>query len=178
MPFPLRRRLTSLALLSLALLVLTACGGDDEPPSTGTAPPAVDETPVRIFLGSGDPNDCAAVTAVEREVEGEPTLEKAMMALLAGPTEAERGQGLGGWFDEQTAGMLISAEIVDGVARVDFRDFRSVIPNASTSCGSAGLLAQLDGTARDFDGVSRTLYSFDGDSVVFYEWLQMGVPDA
>jgi hypothetical protein len=53
-----------------------------------------------------------------------------------------------------------------------------VIPNASTSCGSAGLLAQLDGTARDFDGVSRTLYSFDGDSVVFYEWLQMGVPDA
>lgn len=131
-----------------------------------------------MFLGSGDPNDCAAVTPVGRRVEGEPTLEKAMRELMAGPTADERARGVGGWFGRETADLLISAEVVDGVARVDFGDLRPVIPNASSSCGSALLLAQLDQTARQFDEVSRTLYSIDGDASTFYEWLQMGVPDA
>jgi hypothetical protein len=172
-----RRRFACLAVLALSIL-LSACAGEDADTPPTTQPPAVDRTPVQIFLGSGDPNDCAAVTPVERQVEGEATLEKGMRALLAGPTEAERNQGLGGWFDERTADMLISAEVVEGVARVDLRDLRPVIPNASSSCGSAMLLAQLDGTARQFDGVSRTLYSLEGDIVAFYDWLQMGVPDA
>ncbi|MEX2553572.1 MAG: hypothetical protein WD627_11300 [Actinomycetota bacterium] len=53
-----------------------------------------------------------------------------------------------------------------------------MIPNASSSCGSAQLLAQLDGTARQFDEVDRTLYSINGDAGTFYEWLQLAVPDA
>jgi spore germination protein GerM len=133
---------------------------------------------VEIFLGSGDPNDCSAVTEVERQVEGEPTLEKAMRALMAGPTADEQARGLGGWFDDATRDMLISAEVAEGVAEVDFKDLRQVIPNASSSCGSALLLAQLDGTAKQFDDVERTLYSIEGNAMTFYEWLQMAVPDA
>jgi spore germination protein GerM len=133
---------------------------------------------VEIFLGSGDPNDCSAVTALERRIEGEPTLEKAMRALMAGPTADEKARGLGGWFDDATKDMLISAEVAEGVAEVDFKDLRQVIPNASSSCGSALLLAQLDGTAKQFDDVERTLYSIEGDATTFYEWLQMAVPDA
>lgn len=74
--------------------------------------------------------------------------------------------------------MLNSAEIFDGVAEVDFKDLREVIPNASSSCGSALLLAQLDATAKQFEEVDRTLYSINGDASTFYEWLQMAVPDA
>jgi hypothetical protein len=58
---------------------------------------------------------------------------------------------------------------------VDFKDLRDVIPNASSSCGSAGLLAQLDSTAMQF-GATRTLYSIDGNPQTFYEWLQRSVP--
>jgi spore germination protein GerM len=133
---------------------------------------------VQIFLGTGDPNDCASVTAVERRVEGEATLEKAMRALVSGPTQDERARGLGGWFGEPTRDVLISARIADGVAEVDFKDLRPVIPNASSSCGSALLLAQLDGTAKQFEEVERTLYSIDGNTPTFYEWLQRPVPDA
>jgi hypothetical protein len=41
--------------------------------------------------------------------------------------------------------------VADGVAHVTFADLRPVIPNASTSCGSAALLAQLDQTLLAFD---------------------------
>jgi hypothetical protein len=51
-----------------------------------------------------------------------------------------------------------------------------VIPNASSSCGSALLLSQLDRTARQFRSVRRAVYSFDGSSSAFYEWLQRSPP--
>jgi hypothetical protein len=51
-----------------------------------------------------------------------------------------------------------------------------VIPNASSSCGSAILLAQLDATATQFPTVDRAVYSIDGDTRAFYEWLQLVPP--
>ena len=66
--------------------------------------------------------------------------------------------------------------IARGVAYIDLRDLRRIIPNASTSCGSALLLAQLNRTARQFPAVRRTVYSFDGDVGAFYEWLQLSPP--
>ena len=178
---PLRRsraRCLAPTLLTAALLMASCGGGGPEPEPSATPAPTAGASVVQIFLHSGNPNECAEVTAVDREVEGDPTLEKAMSALMAGPTEDEKTGGLGGWFDERTEDMLISAEIVDGVAEADFKDLREVIPNASSSCGSAQLLAQLDGTARQFDEVDRTLYSINGDAGTFYEWLQLAVPDA
>ncbi len=181
MPFlrRLRARSLSIAVLTTALLLTSCGGGGDSEPGPSPSPTQTTATQkVTIFLHSGNPNECAEVTAVDRGIEGEPTLEKAMKALLAGPTEEEKGQGLGGWFDEKAKDVLISSETVDGVAEVDFKDLREVIPNASSSCGSALLLAQLDGTAKQFDEVERTLYSINGDAGTFYEWLQLPVPDA
>ena len=48
--------------------------------------------------------------------------------------------------------------------------------NASTSAGSALLLAQLDATLTQFPTVEATRYSFDGDQEAFYSWLQLAVP--
>jgi hypothetical protein len=99
-----------------------------------------------------------------------------MRALLRGPTPAERRQGYGGWFSAKTAGMLRGVRVSNGVAYVDFRNFSRVIPGASSSCGSALLLAQLDRTAKYFPTVRRTVYSFDGSVRAFYEWLQRSPP--
>ena len=54
---------------------------------------------------------------------------------------------------------------------------KSGFPTASTSCGSALLLAQLDRTARQFVAVKRAIYSFNGSRRVFYEWLQREPPE-
>lgn len=175
------------AVICLLLLLAAACGpfdGPDVSPSpspaasaSATAEPSPEAETVQIFLTRANSTDCGDVVAVDREVGGRPTLRTGMEQLLAGPTAEEKAEGLGGWFSDATKQMLISAEGEGDVARVDFKDLREVIPNASSSCGSASLLAQLDSTAKQF-GATKTLYSINGDLDAFYNWLQLGAPEA
>lgn len=132
---------------------------------------------VKVFFARGDPGlRCTRVFPVTRTVPSPAVLRGALTALVRGPTAAERRLGYGGWFSARTAGTLRSVRLSSGVAYVDFRDFRQLIPNASSSCGSALLLAQLDRTARQFPTVRRAVYSFDGSRRDFYEWLQLSPP--
>jgi hypothetical protein len=132
---------------------------------------------VRIFVSRGDPGPrCDRVLPLRRTVRSPAALTGALRALLRGPTPAERSRGYGGWFSSKTAGTLRRVRLVAGVAYVDFRNFSRLIPNASSSCGSALLLAQLDRTATQFATVRRTVYSFDGSRKAFYEWLQRSPP--
>jgi hypothetical protein len=95
--------------------------------------------------------------------------------LLRGPTLDERRvEGLTSWFSDATAGLLHSVDLDrDGRAVVDFADLRPVIPNASTSAGSALLLAQLDATVFQHPSVMSVEYRIDGSCSTFFEWLQM-----
>ena len=146
--------------------------------TVSAAPHVPDRTiVVKIFAPHGDPGpSCARVLPLARTAQTPAVLTGAMRALLRGPTAAERSRGYGGWFSAKTAGMLRSVRVANRVAYVDFRDFSRVIPNASSSCGSALLLAQLDRTAKQFPTVRRTAYSFDGSASAFYEWLQRSPP--
>lgn len=132
---------------------------------------------MRLFFPNsslGDP--CGEVFPVPRTVPASAPLEPALDALLAGPTPAEQEQGYGGWFSEHTEGLLRSVRIESGTAFVDVDDLRPVIPNASTSCGSASLLAQLDRTVMQFPTVERARYSIQGDQEAFYLWLRLAPP--
>jgi hypothetical protein len=156
---------------ALVVAVIGTAGGA----SAGPLAPAR----IVIYAPRGDPGpSCARVFPLARRVQKPAVLAGAMRALLRGPTAAERQRGYGGWFSSKTAGMLRSTRVANGVARVDFRNFSRVIPNASSSCGSALLLAQLDRTAKQFPTVRRTVYSFDGSARAFYEWLQRSPPPA
>ena len=165
-------RASAVTFVVVATAVLTA---------VSSAAPAATQGDVKtravwIYAPRGVGNDCARVLPLRRTVT-EPTLLKgAMQALLVGPTKVERARGYGGWFSARTAGHLRSVHISNGVAFIDFRSFARDIPNASTSCGSALLLAQLDRTARQFSTVRRTGYSFMGSRRAFYEWLQRETP--
>jgi spore germination protein GerM len=129
---------------------------------------------VKVFLPRGDPGSrCDRVYAVPRRVSTPAVLKGAVETLLKGPTAAERRRGYGGWFSARTAHMLRGVRLAQGVAYIDFRDFRRVIPNASSSCGSALLLAQLTTTVTQFPTVRRAIYSFNGSRSTFYEWLQL-----
>ena len=163
--------MTRLAALALVAVTLAAA------PVAATAPASTGTHAVAIYLPRGTGRDCARVVPVKRLVAAPALLRGAMQALLRGPTRAERAHGYGGWFSAKTAGTLRSVRITGRVAFVDFRSFARTIPNASTSCGSALLLAQLDRTAAQFPSVDRAVYSFDGSRRAFYEWLQRDVPD-
>jgi spore germination protein GerM len=133
---------------------------------------------VKVFFGRSTSGSCTRTKAVYRRVQAPAVLRGAMTALLRGPTAAERARGLGGWFSSKTAGMLRDVNLVRGVAYIDFKDFRRIIPGASSSCGSALLLAQLDRTATQFPTVDRAIYSINGSRQAFYEWLQLSAPRA
>lgn len=182
-----------MVLLAALVLGLTGCGDRQDGPDDGTADggsptpdapatpgqPDAEEptTTVSLFFsndGLGDP--CGEVFPVQREVAAEDPIGEAVRALLAGPSEAETAQGYSSWFSSDTAGMLHGYRSEAGIVYVDFADFSSVIPNASTSCGSAALLAALDNTLQQFDGVEEARYSFDGSAEAFYEWLQRAAP--
>lgn len=135
--------------------------------STGTA-----EVDVH-FTAAG--SECDVTNAYPRVVPTPAVLTGAIEALLAGPTADER-PSTATMFSSDTAGMLRSINLRDGVAHIDFADLRQVIPNASTACGSASLLSQLDATARQFPTVLRARYSIDGSEATFYNWLQRDVP--
>jgi hypothetical protein len=161
-----------------ALLMFGALGCGDEPAPTGPdLEPATVE--VEVFFANADLGDpCGEVFAVTREVDADDPVTGALEALLAGPTATEQAQGYGGWFSQDTADTLLAATVDDdGTAHVVFSDLRLMIPNASSSCGSAGLLAQLDTTLLAFDHIRSTRYAL-ADQGAFYEWLQLADPDA
>jgi hypothetical protein len=163
-----------------ALLAALAVGASAAAaPSAAVARGSAGDATVRVlvFFPRGDPGPrCDRVRPVRRTVRAPAVLRGALSALLRGPTAAERRLGYGGWFTARTAGMLRSVALERGTARVDFRDFRRIVPNASSACGSALLLAQLDRTATQFPSVRRAVYAFGGSTRAFYEWLQRSPP--
>ena len=96
----------------------------------------------------------------------------AFESLVAGPTAEEKASGADSFFSADTSGMVVSAAIDQELLVVDFEDLRSVIPNASTSCGSMALLAQLNTTAFQFDRIERVRYQIEGSCDTFANWLQ------
>lgn len=161
--------------LAAAIMVMSLLAAPVESPASSAVTGPV--TTVYVYLPRGGPGrGCDRVLPVRRIVARPRLLTGALLALLAGPTATERRRGYGGWFSARTTGHLRSVNLVGGVAYVDFRTFSQLIPNASSSCGSSLLLAQLERTARQFPTVKRTVYSFAGSSRAFYEWLGREAP--
>lgn len=162
------------AALAGAVLAGSCTGNEDA--GGATPPPAADVTIQVYFANAALGEDCDDVFPVDRRVDGGDVAAAAVEALLAGPTSTEAEAGYAGWFGAPTAGMLNGVVLADGVLRVDLGDLRDVIPNASTSCGSAGLLAQLDRTLAPFVPGGGVVYLIDGSTEDFYAWLQFDVP--
>lgn len=175
-----------IGLVAVLGLVVTGCGDDDDDSTATTERTTPDESSsteapgesFELFLLPAEVgDDCSEVTSVEREAPDGTDVEAALTLLFAGPTAEDEASGLSSWFSSETEGMLNGVTVEDGVAEVDFADFSGIIPNASSSCGSASLLAQLDNTVLQFPDVDEAVYSFDGDRDAFYEWLQLSAPE-
>jgi hypothetical protein len=112
------------------------------------------------------------------QVSGSPAsadLRTALEQLLRGPTTAPRAGDRHSWFSATTAGALRAVTVDSaGHATVDFHDLRPLIPNASSSAGSALLLDELNTTVFQFPDVRSVEYRMEGSCEEFWEWLQFG----
>jgi hypothetical protein len=119
--------------------------------------------------------DCSLVYGVEREIPRTPAVAKASLKeLFKGPTEEEKAQGYTSHFSNKTTDILISVTIVNRTAYVNLKDIRTVIPNASASCGSAAFFAEAGETLKHLRTIDKVNYAINGDPEPFYEWMQIG----
>ncbi|MFZ5391289.1 MAG: GerMN domain-containing protein [Patescibacteria group bacterium] len=123
--------------------------------------------------------DCSAVKPVRRSgLKSDTRIEKqALDQLLSGPTAEEVKSGYTSWFNNQTSDKLISLSIKQGRAYVNLKDLKNIIPGASSSCGSAQFLSEIDTTLKQFPTVNKVFYALDGSPANFYNWLQIGCGD-
>jgi peptidoglycan LD-endopeptidase LytH len=102
----------------------------------------------------------------------ESTLSTMLTAALASLLNGS-SRDTDSWFSVRTAHALFSATVdEDGHATVDFRDLNLLIPNASSSAGSASLLEQLNSTVFRFPAIQSIEYQLDGSCHRFWTWLQ------
>lgn len=148
--------------LIAALLLLAGCEPSDSrrvPESGGDSVPLVDRN-------------------TERQAPAGPAstdLRHALEQLLRGPTAQAQAGDHYSWFSARTADALRSVTVDStGRATVDFHDLRPLIPNASSSAGSALLLDELDSTVFQFPDIRSVEYRMDGSCELFWEWLQYG----
>ena len=128
---------------------------------------------VQVVFASSDQSDCSNIESFDRTIdEAAEPIESAFQLLVAGPTPEERATGADSFFSSKTEGMIRSTTVENGLLTVDFDDLRTVIPNASTSCGHMSLIAQLNGTAFQFEEVDRVTYQIEGTCNTFFNWLQ------
>lgn len=121
------------------------------------------------------PYEHASYVASIRQVpagSGEDRLRDAMQELLKGVTPSERDQGLSSIFSSETASMLNEVSLQEGMARIDFKDLRKVIPQGATSHGGAVLLQQLNHTVFGLDPVDEVEYQMQGSCASFWEWQE------
>lgn len=150
--------------LAILLPALLAACGEEASREAGLD----DAHVVQVWFSHGE-----RPVAVERTVRAAP-LDGALRTLVAGPTRAEREQGLTSWFSPETQAVIRRIQAEDGFVTIDFRDLPELIPNASTSAGSQELLTALDSTVFQFAWVDSVEYRLQGSCDAFWEWLQRG----
>lgn len=135
---------------------------------------------VKVYFGNSklNPNsiDCKKVYPVEREVFQGNEVIGAIDLLFAGPTADELKQGYVSAFSSKTKAINIGSFVKNGILYINFSDIRKIIPNASTSCGSAQFSSEIETTAKQFSNVNKIIYAINSDPKTFYDWMQIGCP--
>jgi len=119
--------------------------------------------------------DCNRVYSTERSVPGtQAVAAAALRELFSGPSWEEKNKGYTSLFSEKTKDILKQVKIENGIAYVDLIDIRKIIPNASSSCGSAQFLAEIESTLLQFPSIKKAIIAIEEDPQTFYDWIQVG----
>lgn len=135
---------------------------------------------------SAQKENCGLVFGVDRlaswstAVTPEATVSAgfALESLFAGPTAAEKDRGFSSPFSERTAQILRDLRIDGDMAYVNLTDIRKVLPDVSSSCGSAQFLAEVGETLRALSPNQKVIYALNGNPKTFYDWIQIKCTEA
>jgi hypothetical protein len=147
------------AYLLAMTLAVAGCGGagDRDPSQAGSD---------GVEMVSAHGTDTTSAPELAPDVALRIDLER----LLRGDAAPASGET---WFSEATAGALRNVSLdAAGHATVDFADLRVLIPNASSSAGSAMLLDELNTAVFGVGAVRSVEYRIEGSCEQFWEWLQ------
>jgi spore germination protein GerM len=126
---------------------------DEATTTTSTTIPELAATALDVWL-VGD----QVIVPIAREVAAPASIDRALDALAAGPTDVEATFGLRSVVSTEVIG---DAEVVDGVATIDLRDaFATATPRDQLLA-----LAQLVYTATELASVEVVSFTLDGQSV-------------
>ncbi len=114
------------------------------------------------FVADGDPGGVGATRVTERDVLGPPTAAEALELLFAGPTEAEREQGLSG-VGPSTAGLLRSVHQRGSTYYVDLHAEVAAGYPCLTAEGCVTFGGPVRATLAGLGPVETVLYALDGD---------------
>lgn len=150
--------------------------------SAGTIKPAA----VTLYFqndgrSSGREENCGLVFVVERPApwlsselpEATVSATYALEQLFAGPNQEEKDRGFSSLFSAKTAQILRELKIDGDTAYVNLTDIRKVLPDASSSCGSAQFLAEVGETLRALSPNQKIIYALNGNPKTFYDWIQI-----
>ncbi len=149
-----------------------------EPTPEPTEKPIAGKLSLKIYFGNTKLNpgaDCNQVFVVKRVIPETKAVAKAALGeLFAGPTAKEKEEGYTSFFSSASRGILKKVTVDKEVAYVDLIDIRNLIPNASTSCGTAEFLAETTKTLTQFPTIKKVIFAINEDPKTFYDWIQIG----
>lgn len=137
---------------------------------------------LKVFFSTEKNNenflDCSKVDSVTRSVPKTEALAKAALdQLFIGPTALEKEMGYRDFaINGDLASNLKRIFIKGNTAYLDWKDITMVIPNSSTSCGSARFFAPIESTLKQFPNITNVIQAINGEPSAFYNWMQIGCP--
>jgi hypothetical protein len=167
-----RRRQRAIAPATAVVAMLLLAGCDRAEPDGATADGGA--APATAQPGDGAPTGAGPEATGPGESAASAELRAELETLVAGTSSTPPPSGTS-WFSATTAGALRSATVDSaGHAVVDFNDLRPLIPNASSSAGSAMLIDELNAAVFRQPAVQSVEYRMEGSCALFWEWLQFG----
>lgn len=126
---------------------------------------------------SSKTNDCSEVFIVDRKSKSvTPQLKEILNQLFTGPTDSEKDQGYTSWFSSKTKNILKDVTIKDDTVYLNFSDIRQILPNVSSSCGYTQFNSSIQQTISASLGINKVVYSINGSTKTFYDWVQQTSP--
>ena len=182
--------LKSISAITAIIFLFSACTYEvnyKEPASEQTnSPEEAEESTVSLYFNNTrenpDAQDCSAVFPVSRVIKNDANLEEKIKLtvneLLLGPNPSEQNQFYNSFFSEVTGRMLHEIKVEGSTAYIDFEGgIKTLIPNATTSCGSQQFFSSVENTVTQFEGIEKVLYKLDGNPAEFYRWMQLVCPE-
>lgn len=149
--------------------------GSEGTPAVPSGRPSAERIRVLVYFprGAATVDGCRAVFPVARSVPADAPAYHAVVAVLNGPTAAERAQGYFSVFHDD--GYLVHSWSLKGDAlRLDFSSMTGVDPPGLEKCRSAQVKTPLDATLRQFTWIRTVQYSIAGSVEKFGRYLAPG----